>query len=92
MAELYRTENHPKGFSELPQYVILCGLIYQLVIKDDIKVKVPHYLIREGKVFRTNKHPDGYNELPQYEIRGYKIYRTNTHDDGSCEQPDYIIR
>jgi hypothetical protein len=41
MAELYRTENHPKGLSELPQYSILCGLIYKLVIHDDKKIKVP---------------------------------------------------
>ena len=93
MAELYRTEHHPNGFREVPEYVILCGLIYQLVFDGEKKVKLPHYIIREeGRVFRTPKHPDGYNALPQYEIKGYKIYRTAAHEDGPSALPDYIIR
>ena len=91
-AELYRTENHPKGLSELPQYVVLCGMICKEVIQEDKKIKVPHFIIRQSKVFRTKKHPDGYNDSPQYEIRGYKIYRTATHENGPSELPDFIIR
>jgi len=91
-AELYRTENHPEGLSELPQYVILCGCIYKQFIHRDKKIKVPHFIIRQAKLFRTKKHPEGYSALPQYEIKGYKIYRTATHEDGPSDLPDYIIR
>ena len=63
MAELYRTDNHPEGISELPQYVILCGVIYRTVTQSDGKSKIPQYVIRGGKIYRTNKHPNGYNAL-----------------------------
>ena len=91
-AELYRTENHPKGSSELPQYVVLCGCLYKQVAKEDKKIKLPYYIIRQAKLFRTKKHPDGCSTLPQYEIKGYKIYRTASHEYGPSELPDYIIR
>ena len=43
MPELYRTENHPKGLSELPQYEIRCGLIYRTVVHDDGYIESPQY-------------------------------------------------
>ena len=38
MPELYRTESHPKGLRELPQYEIRCCEIYR------IATIVPHHM------------------------------------------------
>ena len=90
MPELYRTENHPKGFSELPQYEVRCGEIYRTETNEKGYIQPAQYVIREGKIYRTENHVDGYNPLPQYKIKGCKIYRATTHKDGPSELPDLL--
>jgi len=46
MPELYRTEDNPKGRSELPQYEIRCGALYRTVTHDEGYIKAAQYIIR----------------------------------------------
>jgi hypothetical protein len=66
---LYRTVNHPAGWSDAADYEIRSdGKIYALGEIGCAGAQAPVYEFREIMLYRTASHPDGPGERPDYYI------------------------
>jgi hypothetical protein len=66
---LYRTVNHPDGWSDAADYEIRSdGKIYALGSGGDAASQAPVYEFREIMLYRTQDHPDGAGTNPDYYI------------------------
>ena len=66
---LYRTVNHPAGWSDSADYEIrIDGKIYALGEGGNPGAQAPVYEFREIMLYRTASHPDGPAERPDYYI------------------------
>ncbi len=66
---LYRTVNHPAGWSDVADYEIRNdGKIYATAEKGEATIREAVYEFREIMLYRTKAHPDGPRAQPDYYI------------------------
>ncbi len=68
---LFRTVNHPMGWSEFPDYEFgNDGKIYRTKNHPRGESESPDYEFRGNRrLYRTANHEDGSSEIPEFEIR-----------------------
>jgi hypothetical protein len=67
----FPTVNHPRGWSDLPDYELRSdGKIYRSTHHPLGVGKLPDYKLGpDCLMYRTGHHPDGRSSLPEYELR-----------------------